>query len=1824
MSFSFFLLAACGDGDDGTDLCEGVTCEQGICDLSSGQCINAADCGTSNDACLAGYECEAGACTPTVSCSEAVACDRGVCIGEVCLNPTSCNTNANCLGGFFCDDNNVCSDDLCSDTVCDNGICELGTGACVNADTCRQETQDQDCLAGFGCVQGACVNEADFCDELDCQRGVCSFEAQGCIDAPDCAGDDVQCLSGNYCDANNACQTNRCDVLGTDCPRGVCDPGQGVCIDAAVCTASNDCTDGKVCLDGACTPTAEACGAEGCTGNQECAFNEATLMAACEENAAGCLAALDCTGDRVCVAGACAAPGVCGDDALEPNNVTGQEADILSVIEELTMCTGDTDLFTFDTTTDADVFGTLNVVVEIEAADVGLGEIKVELVNPLGNVVQSGSSIVAGTQTALVDLRHLIDVVTQGKYIIRVTGDGVSTAGVRYTLRTDVVDANVLTTCGMATPIDPTVPTSGNTATGGSVELKSCGDNAGLAKENIFSLTVDVPSYVTLRALPSVDVDVSISIRSICAQDDTDFACSNGAAASDPEQIEAALAPGTYYVIVESEQASEGAYSIVTTLEPVICETADNTCADASNANVCNAKGTAFENEACANGCDMAINRCTRDAGDVCGTAIAVTDTYSGAIDWSAYISDYNPNAACVPLDGTDSDADGEDAVFAVTVPDGSALVASLDRDAGVYVSMYFVTDCLDVNTSCLVGVNDGQFSDEELFFQNDTGADIAGFLIVDRGTASTSSTATDIEIAVAPVVCTPGASRCVLNRESQTCNAAGTSFDSSTTCNFGCDDLTGECVTATNDLCGGAVELTAGVAEAGDVAILAPSHNASGCVTRTNGRDATYVLRNVPVGSLIEVDMDATFDAVLWSARECTADVLSACTERSDSGNPETLSFIASEGGDYYFIADAYFTSTSSGTFTITANVTPPQCNPGELLGCLDAATLQYCNGSGQIEDIACSGGCSNDKCATPAGDVCFDAKQLIPTLNDQTEMGTTDNGGSNSINASGTAGNCNFSSALDESDTFFTIDIPAEHALEIDFDSGSNPDLYILDSTCGIDSCKDQLTTDGDLEYYSALGETIIIVIDASFISGTATSNEWEFDYKIVPQPGRICTAGATQCSGNIAEICNVDQTSYTSYPCPNGCADGICIDDPSVSQTCATAPDVTAGFVGMINEDDYTNDVDTDPCGTDSDGGDAHFQVTLQPGEILNVEVQGGTGFWYPQAYIYTDCLDPAASCQAGSDYAKNTNVRYQATGTEVVFIGIDNESTSANDDDQASIVIEVLQPECVNGQAPTCNVAGDALTTCESGILVELACGGAGVCTNDKCETPSGDVCFDAIILDGTPAGPVPISGTFSGASHGFAVEESTVAGACRFNGTEGRDRIYEIALNQGDSVEITHDGSTDTYIAFVEDCNDPTTCLASNLLAVDDVTIEFVAQATQSYFIIVQAEFSSGSSAFTFDYEVTPASGKVCNPDSFYCLDANTVAACDENGQIRTQYNCPAGCSSGACTSVAGSATCGGAPSIVGGGYFLENLDVGSNDVSLTGSSCTGDASPGYDYFYAIDVVANEIIDLRVQTYDEFDDPIVYIFTDCLDAETSCLAGQGSGAQSQTLTYQSAIDQTVYVGLDTSSATDDSWIALEIEVRQPDCVPGVTPQACSVDTAGFDYCDETGFLQTYDCGGAGMCDPLTNRCTLPEGDVCLDPFEATPAAVATPNVVAGTLANGEDSYSLVAGNICTGSQTPANDQAYVVDLEAGQTLTASLVSTAGTPEDIAMYLTKDCDSVPNSCLVGADGQPAGSTAETLTYTAVGDETVFIIVDSFFANASGSFDLTVEVN
>jgi hypothetical protein len=223
-----------------------------------------------------------------------------------------------------------------------------------------------------------------------------------------------------------------------------------------------------------------------------------------------------------------------------------------------------------------------------------------------------------------------------------------------------------------------------------------------------------------------------------------------------------------------------------------------------------------------------------------------------------------------------------------------------------------------------------------------------------------------------------------------------------------------------------------------------------------------------------------------------------------------------------------------------------------------------------------------------------------------------------------------------------------------------------------------------------------------------------------------------------------------------------------------------------------------------------------------------------------------------------------------------------------------------------------------------------------------------------------------------------------------------------------------------------------------------------------------------------------------------------------------------------------------------------------------------------------------------------------------------------------LEYQSLLGETVIIGVDNESTTADEAFFLTVDVLTPDCDPATYAQACTTDGTGFNYCDSTGFIREYMCDNVGTCNATSGRCDEPVGDVCLDPLEATPPVLGTPLTITGNLGDFTNDYDLGTGNACTLSRTIGAEPVYVVDLTAGQTLTATVVSDEATPEDLAFYITDACTNVRTQCLGGADIEGGTAVAEVLTYTATADGPIYLMVDSFYGNVSGDFTLNVTVN
>lgn len=148
-----------------------------------------------------------------------------------------------------------------------------------------------------------------------------------------------------------------------------------------------------------------------------------------------------------------------------------------------------------------------------------------------------------------------------------------------------------------------------------------------------------------------------------------------------------------------------------------------------------------------------------------------------------------------------------------------------------------------------------------------------------------------------------------------------------------------------------------------------------------------------------------------------------------------------------------------------------------------------------------------------------------------------------------------------------------------------------------------------------------------------------------------------------------------------------------------------------------------------------------------------------------------------------------------------------------------------------------------------------------------------------------------------------------------------------------------------------------------------------------------------------------------------------------------------------------------------------------------------------------------------------------------------------------------------------------------------------------------------------------------------GEVCL--FDATCASVPTNDTCAGasplavgrttgTTRGATNDYSHVRGaGGCIDVEEDAPDVVYSVVLSAGQRLTVTGVAE----HDIALYLLGPgsaavCDAASTACVAGAEAT-GGGEAETLTYTAAEAGTYYLVVDAFFSELIGAFQLDTAI-
>lgn len=1162
-------MTACGSDDP----CANKTCEFGTCDSDSGQCINEETCNVDAD-CIPGYLCgNDGACVAQNECESDSDCSAGVCNDDgVCVNGgDGCESNADCVERTYCAESDTCERDPCLDKTCRRGVCKRGTDKCVSADSCTAETELLDCVSGQKCANGTCASMDTFCENITCDRGVCSFEAGGCANAQNCEGDRQNCLDGFFCNDMNRCRPNLCERNDVECDRGVCVPATGECQNDTSCESTSDCLPDHLCVEGTCRLESVACGDAGgdggCPGNQVCDYDADTLTASCAEPA-DCQSSFDCKDDRVCGGRSCLDPISCRGDRFEPNNSAEESISLTSIspnqLVKPTLCQGDVDWFSIDTTEVSEPTSSTTLLVSLELAerDRGLGQVDVTVLKD-GSPVASGSTGAKG-DNARVDVPVSVGISEQGVFDIRVTaGDSMSTAGVDYTLSAAGQTEASKTACNTGTELRPNQEISGDTSASDSTSLTaSCISDSGSAPEKVYPITVEAPQRVTFTVSPQLSsTDLAVSLRGRCQFPGTERACTSSADPGEDESLTALLDPGTYYVVVQPTGGNSGGpFSLSVSTTFTACSPATSFCQDAQTANVCATGGGRFTSIDCEADCNPSTGRCFPPEGDRCNDAPSITPesgTSDGPITREVDLRQLDNNYEIAPdgcIEG-EPRTDGPEQALKVTVPSKKSVKATVQYTNEVKGSVYLVDDCSDTDGTCQAGVVDStdEPDKEVLQYSNVSDQSETKFLIIDTAGGQPFDRA-NVTIEYIDVICSPGMKQCTSAGNVETCGEFGTTYNQTDVCgDFACD--MGACQRP--DSCMSPVNPRQGALQSGGISYsekwstftdnLGGSADTNSCDIGSDFRSAPETVWEIPlnagealrasVTSSDPVDNDPSM-AIQSSCGDLTD---MNCIDGEEANNePAVATYVASQNETVYAVGDADGDDNSE---TLTANfeIYSSACS-SQGASCDGSGNVQVCSGQGEVPStFTCANSCSSGFCSPRTSDFCFDAEDVTSTLRGS--------GGLNrSVNFGSFSNDIEFSSCgvsgfeTDGPDAVYKVDMQANEVLSATLDadgSSDQPTLMVLEN-CFDPSAACLAGKHGSdtstVNYETSTAKTVYLVADVD----DSTSDTFQLSGKLeVP----FCTPLSGSCASNgDVQFCEAFGINQPTYSCSNCCSTAL----------------------------------------------------------------------------------------------------------------------------------------------------------------------------------------------------------------------------------------------------------------------------------------------------------------------------------------------------------------------------------------------------------------------------------------------------------------------------------------------------------------------------------------------------------------------------------------------------------------------------------------------------------------------------------------------------------
>lgn len=359
--------------------------------------------------------------------------------------------------------------------------------------------------------------------------------------------------------------------------------------------------------------------------------------------------------------------------------------------------------------------------------------------------------------------------------------------------------------------------------------------------------------------------------------------------------------------------------------DPVVCgddvahygEACDG--ADLNGLSCADLEGFSGGDLGCADDCTFDTSSCeTPPPGDLCGDALIVdTDNlpYTDSGDTLLFSNDYSYSSNSCPGETGAGNGANSDVVYAFS----PAVTGSytIEFDATFDSTIYAVTDCADVDGTCVGAADDG--NPETLVGVFEAGTTY--YIIAGAWSNFTSGLGGDYTLTVSDV--------CFPMCDGMTCgndDGCGGSCD----CNDGDVCNVDTCVTPPSD--GDTCDVPRIIPADGlpytdtDTTVfyendygystgVCPGETISG---NNSGVDVVYSFTPDVTGDY-EFQFDAGFDSTIYMVTDC-ANVDGTCVAGADNGNPETISATLTAGTTYYIIGGPWGSFSGEGEYTLTA----------------------------------------------------------------------------------------------------------------------------------------------------------------------------------------------------------------------------------------------------------------------------------------------------------------------------------------------------------------------------------------------------------------------------------------------------------------------------------------------------------------------------------------------------------------------------------------------------------------------------------------------------------------------------------------------------------------------------------------------------------------------------------------------------------------------------------------------------------------------------------------------------------------------------------------